>query len=161
MAEPAPEQTPGAAASDAPGFDPNRVFHANHFRLEIQNVGTAQFVEIGNLAVSVATIPFRAGGEGQVVHQLPGQVELAPLVCRYGVTSSPSLWQWMQSSMRGQVVRRNVSVLYLDADGVTELKRYNLTEAWPCQWNAAELHSLENQVAIESLSITFETIDRV
>lgn len=148
------------ASSGAPAVETNRVFNSNHFKIEIEGIGTAQFVEIGGLAVNVARIPFRAGGEGQVVHYLPGQIELAPLVCRYGVTASPNLWLWMQASMRGQVVRKNISVLYLDADGTTELKRYNLFDAWPCQWNASEMHSLENQVAIESLTITYESIER-
>ena len=156
-----PEQAnPAPAAPAAGNVAIDAVFHANHFKIEIEGIGTAKFVEVSGLAVNVARVPFRAGGEGQVVHYLPGQIDLAPLVCRYGVTASPNLWMWMQASIRGQVQRKNVSVMHLDADGTTELKRYNLYEAWPCQWNAAELHSLENQVAIESLAIAYEQLDQ-
>jgi phage tail-like protein len=140
---------------------PYQIYQANHFRLEIEGIGTAQFVEVSGLAVKVATIPYRAGGEGQVVHQLPGQVDLAPLVCRYGLTPDASVFAWMKASMRGEVVRRNVSVVHLASDGSTELSRYNLYDAWPCEWRASELHSLENHVAIETLAIVYEAIDRV
>jgi phage tail-like protein len=140
---------------------PYQIYQANHFRLEIEGIGTAQFVEVSGLAVKVATIPYRAGGEGQVVHQLPGQVDLAPVVCRYGLTPDNSVFAWMKASMRGEVVRRNVSVVHLASDGSTELSRYNLYDAWPCEWRASELHSLENHVAIESLAIVYESIDRV
>jgi phage tail-like protein len=140
---------------------PYQIYQANHFRLEIEGIGTAQFVEVSGLAVKVAAIPYRAGGEGQVVHQLPGQVELSPLVCRYGLTPDASVFAWMKASMRGEVVRRNVSVVHLASDGSTELSRYNLYDAWPCEWRASELHSLENHVAIESLAIVYESIDRV
>jgi phage tail-like protein len=140
---------------------PYAIYQANHFRLEIEGIGTAQFVEVSGLAVRVAAIPYRAGGEGQIVHQLPGQVELAPLVCRYGLSPDPSVFGWMKASMRGEVVRRNVSVIHLASDGNTELGRYNLFDAWPCEWRASTLHSLENHVAIETLTLVYEAVDKV
>jgi phage tail-like protein len=135
-------------------------YRAYHFKLEVEGIVAAHFTECHGLAVRVAPIAYRAGGEGDTVHQLPGPVEYAPVVLRYGVTGSPSLWEWMRASMRGHVVRKNVSLLYLDPDGVTELSRYNLYEAWPCEWRAAELDSLSREVAIETLALAIGSVDR-
>lgn len=132
-----------------------------HFQLEIQGIASAYFTECTGLAVSVTTIPFRAGGEGQTVHQLPGPVQYSPAVLRYGVTDSPVLWQWMKASISGYADRKNVSLLYIDHDGVTELNRYNLFGAYPSQWHAASLDSMARDVAVETLVLTFESIDRV
>jgi phage tail-like protein len=158
MPEAARPPAPAAAAAAAGAT--SEPFRAYHFKLEVEGVIAAHFTQCSGLAVRVNTIAYRAGGEGQVVHQLPGPVDYAPLVCRYGVTDSADLWKWMQASMRGHVARKHLSVLYLDSDGVTELKRYNLYEAWPCEWHAAPLDSLDRQVAIETLAITYESIDR-
>lgn len=150
------QATPTAAQPGAPD-EPYRNYH---FKLEIEGIVAAHFTEFSGLAARVEHIPYRAGGEGQTVHQLAGQVHYPPVELRYGVTASPSLWQWMQASLRGHAIRKNVSLLYLDPDGVTELTRYNLYEAWPCEWRAAELDALSREVAIETLVLAIESIDR-
>ncbi len=98
-------QEPAAAAVPAGADEPYRAYH---FKLEIEGIVAAHFTECSGLTARVETIPYRAGGEGQTVHQLAGQVNYAPVELRYGVTPSPSLWQWMQASMRGHAVRKNV-----------------------------------------------------
>lgn len=135
-------------------------YRSYHFQLEIEGIVSAYFTECTGLAVNVTSIAFRAGGEGQTVHQLPGPVHYAPAILRYGVTDSPVLWQWMKASMSGHVQRKNVSVLYMDQDGITELTRYNLFDAWPCEWRAAPLDSMSQDVAVETLGVCFDSMDR-
>lgn len=135
-------------------------FRAYHFSLEIEGVTAAQFVECSGLSARVERIAYRSGGEGQTVHQLVGNVDYAPMMLRYGVTADAALWQWMQQSLRGQVVRKAISVVYLATDGQAEQGRYNLYEAWPCEWRAAPLDSMAREVAIETLSITYESLER-
>ena len=38
-----------------------------------------------------------------------------------------------------QVERKNVSIVILDSQGVTEVMRWNLNDAWPAEWNGALL----------------------
>ena len=48
-----------------------------------------------------------------------------------------------------------------DSDGTTEVMRWDLINAWPSAWRGAALDALSHEVAIESLTIVFESLNRV
>lgn len=135
-------------------------YRAYQFKLVINGVTEGHFTECSGLAVRVNTIKYREAGQSQIVHSLPGPVEYADVTLRYGVTASRELWDWLQRSMAGQAERRNVSIVLLDTSGVDEVMRWNLINAWPNQWQGAALDTMERTVAIESLTLTFDQLER-
>ena len=153
------QKAPTSAATAAPGAfkDP---YGAYHFKLVIQGVTEGHFTQCSGLGVRVEAIKYREGGTSQVVHRLPGRVEYTDVTLRYGLTASKELWLWLDSAMKGTVQRRNVSVVVLAQDGVTEAVRFNLLNAWPCAWTGAPLDALSNEVAIEELTLVYETLER-
>lgn len=157
MTSPAPQ--PAETPSQAPGTfkDP---YGAYNFKLVIQGVTEGHFTQCSGLGVRVEAIKYREGGTSQVVHRLPGRVEYPDLTLRYGLTQSRELWLWLDSAMKGAVQRRNVSIVVLDQDGVTEAVRFNLINAWPSGWIGAVLDALSNEVAIEELTLVYETLER-
>ncbi|MCG5514138.1 phage tail protein [Ectothiorhodospira shaposhnikovii] len=42
---------------------------------------------------------------------MAGRVDYADLTLRYGMTASTQLWEWMESSIAGNVDRRHVSLI--------------------------------------------------
>ena len=106
----AAQTAPPAPTGAQPGtfIDP---FRAYNFKLEIQGVTAGHFTEVTGFDISVQAIPYREAGVGQVVRQIPGQVEYGAITLRYGLTSSRELWDWFMSSVKGKVERRNVSIV--------------------------------------------------
>jgi phage tail-like protein len=145
------------AAQTGTRVDP---FRAYNFKLEIQGVTEGHFTECGGLGIKIHAIAYREGGTSQVVHRLPGPVEYADITLRYGVTRSSEMWDWFMSTVKGKVERRNVSIVLVDNDGVTEVMRWNLVNAWPAEWRGALLDALSHEAAIESLALVFETLER-
>ena len=64
------------------------------------------------------------------------------------------------TGVEGHVERRNVSVLMLDTDDVAEVLRWDLINAWPAEWRGAPLDALGREVAIESMTLVFESLQR-
>ena len=64
------------------------------------------------------------------------------------------------SAVKGKVERKDVHIVMLDADGVGEKMRWSLGKAWPSAWRAAPLDALGRDVAIEELTLVYESIDR-
>jgi phage tail-like protein len=155
----AAQQGQGAAAPGPTGArtDPYRAYN---FKLEIQGVTEGHFTECSGLGVKVDVISYREGGNSQVIHRLPGQVSYADVTLRYGLTNSRQLWEWFLTSMRGKVERRNISIVLVDSDGVTEAMRWNLINAWVSEWRGAVLNASTHEVAIEAMTIVFETLER-
>lgn len=135
-------------------------YRAYNFKLIIQGVTQGHFTECSGMGVKVHDIKYREGGTAQVVHKLPGPVDYGDITLRYGLTASKELWLWFLTAVKGRVERKNVSIVLLDADGTTEVTRWNLVNAWPSEWRGAPLDAMGREAAIETLTLVFETLDR-
>lgn len=137
--------------------DPYRSYN---FQIQIRGVVEGHFTQCTNMGVKVDAISYREGGMQQIVHRLPGQVEYGDITLRYGLSSSSDLFNWMMSAVNGKVDRRTVAIVLLDADGVGEKLRWSLSNAWVAAWRAAPLDALGREVAIEELTLVYESIVR-
>lgn len=158
MPEAAQSNQPSSSGAQPGTFiDPYRAYN---FKLQIQGVTEGHFTQCSGLEVEVQPIRYREGGASQVVHVIPGPVSYGDVTLSYGLTSSIELWQWLTSAVQGSVQRRNVSILMLDSTGATEVMRWDLTNAWPTRWRGAPLDALNREIAIESVTLVFETLQR-
>jgi phage tail-like protein len=155
-----PEAAPPPAPSGASGqfVDPYRNYN---FKLEIQNITQGHFTECSSIGARIPALAYREAGNQQVVRRIPGPMEYADVVLRYGVTASDDLWRWFLAAAQGNVERKNVSIVLLDSAGTGEAMRWNLNRAWPKEWNGAALDARGKDVAIESITLVFETLERV
>ncbi len=161
MADAKPAETPPADpnAPAGPGqrFDP---FRAYNFKLQIDGINEAHFTQCSGIGVKVNAIRYREGGEAQIVHQLVGPVEYAEVTLKYGLSISPDLWNWFQKSVEGTPDPKHVSIVMLGPGGVGERLRWNLNDAWPSEWRGAPLDALGREIAIESLTLVYESVTR-
>jgi phage tail-like protein len=136
--------------------DPYKAFN---FLVEIDGVAVAAFSEVSGLESETAVIEYRTGSDG-TLRKLPGLTKFANLVLRRGITQDRDLWNWRQAVVTGDVQRRNGSVILLD-DQRNEVVRWNFAAGWPCKWQGPALNAKNNEVAIETLEIAHEGLERV
>lgn len=157
MPDPTPAQGGAQPAQLGQRADPYRSYN---FTLEIDAKIEGYFLQCSGLAAKVTPIRYREGGDGRTVHQLAGQVEYGEITLRYGLTDSRTLWDWFMTAVSGAPQRKNVSLIMQGPDGVGERMRWNLTDAWPCAFRGAELDAMGREIAIESLTLVCEKIER-
>jgi phage tail-like protein len=150
---PEPQAQPAAVVA----VDPYRNYN---FKLEIQGVTEGHFTACSGLGIRVKPIRYREGGIGQVVRAIPGSVDFSDVTLKYGLTKSRDLWDWMMKTVAGTVERRNVSIIVLEPNGADEGLRWNLMRAWPSEWRGAPLDAIGNHIAIEELTLAFDTLER-
>lgn len=156
---PEPTQKPKAQPAAGAGFkDPYGAFN---FKIVIGGVTAGHFTGFEGLGGSVESHEYREGGDGPLVHNLAGRVKYRPVTLHYGLTASKELWLWFESAMKGDVQRRNVSIVVLAPDGTTEAVRYNLVNAWPASFSGAPLDALGSETAVEHCTLVYETFERV
>ncbi|MFN3273954.1 MAG: phage tail protein [Paracoccus sp. (in: a-proteobacteria)] len=131
-----------------------------NFHVEIAGMVAGQFTAVSGLGARVHPIRYREAGAGQIVRSLPGPVEYAEATLRYGLSQGTELWAWMQTSVSGRVDRRNISIIMFGTDGTSEVLRWNLFNAWPSEWQGACLDTLGREVAIETLKLAFDRLER-
>jgi len=140
-----------------PNEDPYRSYN---FKLEIQGVTEGHFTECSGMGIKIHAIRYREGGTNQVVRCLPGPVEYGDITLRYGLTRTREMWDWFMQAVKGKAQRKNISVVLVDNDGVTEVMRWNLVDAWPAEWRGSLLDALGQEAAVESLTLVFDTLER-
>jgi phage tail-like protein len=135
-------------------------YRAYNFKLLINNVTEGHFTEVTGLGVKVDRISYREAGNNSVVRAIPGRVTYSAVTLRYGLTMSSELWEWLITAVEGRVSRRNVSIVMLEPTGATEVMRWNLINAWPEEWYGAPLDAMSRDLAIETLVLAHEGLQR-
>lgn len=149
----------GTGQSEAqPGVrqDPVRAYN---FRLAIQGVVQGHFTRLDGLGVRVTPILYREAGLNSTVRTIPGRVEYGPVTLSYGLSTSTELIDWLYAAVDGKVDRRNVSLSMLDDAASGEVRRWDLLNAWPCEWSGALLDSMGQELAIESLTLAYDRLE--
>ena len=137
-------------------LDPLRSYN---FYLEIDGITRAGFRECSGLDSSTDVVEYREGNEGRTPRKLPGLVKFSNITLKWGTTSDSELLDWRQQVADGEIERKNGSVVMIDDTG-TEIVRYNFRDAWPMKWTGTAFNATTNEVAIESLEIAHEGVNK-
>lgn len=133
---------------------------SRNFKLLINNVTGALFTGVSGLGFSIENISFREAGNNTIVRAVPGRITYTPVLLSAGMSASAELWDWIATVVRGKVSRRNVSIAMLDSTGSSEVMRWNLLNAWPQEWRSGPLDAMSRELAIESLVLAHEGLER-
>ncbi|MHC4954364.1 MAG: phage tail protein [Planctomycetota bacterium] len=136
--------------------EPQRAYN---FKLET-GISESHFTGCTGFGVSIDSIRYREGGEKQIEHRLAGAPRFHEATLHYGMTKGRELFDWLMKSVAGEVERRDCSIVMLTPAGI-EAVRWNLFQAWPCEWRGAPLDAMSREVAIERLVICYEGIEIV
>ena len=89
-----------------------------------------------------------------------GKVSYPDTTPKWGITDSKELYQWHLDVIRGQLQRKNSTVVLLVAAGNEKL-RWSFFNAWPCKWAGPTFNAKGTDVAIEKLVLTCESREQV
>lgn len=135
--------------------DPYKNFN---FLVEISGVTSAAFSEVTGLSSEVDCIEYREGGD-LTVRKLPGLRKFGNIVLKRGVTKSTELQDWHKNILNGVSDRRDGLIILLDED-MTPAVRWKFFNAFPRKWEGPDLKADGTEVAIESLELCCERIER-
>lgn len=136
--------------------DPFRNFR---FLVEIDGIVQGGFSECSGFGSNVEVIEYREGGDSTTVRKLPGKTTYSDIVLKWGVTVTRELYDWHLQVINGQISRRNGSVIILNDVG-EEVVRWNFFNAWPSKYDPVDLNAKGNDVAIDTLTVSCERLER-
>lgn len=136
--------------------DPYRNFN---FLVEIDGITQAGFTDCSGFGSSTDPIEYREGGENTTARKLPGLTKHNNISLKWGMTDSRELYDWYRDVVTGKVQRKNGSIIVLDLDG-KERVRWNFFNAWPAKWDGPAFSAKGNDVAVETLELAHEGIER-
>jgi phage tail-like protein len=128
-----------------------------NFRLEMDGLTRGTFHECTGFNSSIDLIEHSEGGG--LVLKLPGMTKYGNITLKRGVTADRELYDWHRDAINGTVTRRSGSIVVCDRKG-EEKARWNFFDAWPQRWEGPALNSEGTDVAIETLELAVERMER-
>jgi phage tail-like protein len=131
-----------------------------NFLVEIDGITRAAFHEVTGFDSTIDVIEHREGGENTALRKLPGMTKYSNIVLKWGITDDVQLYQWHRAVINGDIERKNGSIVLLNRLGA-EVGRWNFIRAWPTKYDAPDFNAEGNDVAIETLELAHEGLERV
>ncbi len=141
--------------------DRNDPYGNYRFRLEIDGIVQAGFSEVTIPDSSCEATEYRVGSDPPNFRKLSGLTKYGALVLKWGITDSMELYEWRKRIEQGliRLNRKNIAVILLDDDG-SDKARWEFANAWPSKYDAPDMNAKGSEVAVESIEIAFETMER-
>jgi len=131
----------------------------NNYRFIVQIDGiNAGFSEVIGLETESKPIEYREGGD-HIVRKLIGLPRYGNVTLKRGVTVTNELQKWHRNILNGQNDRRNGSISLLDESGGPAVT-WKIFNAWPTKWEGPDLNARGNEVAIETLVLCIDRLER-
>jgi phage tail-like protein len=131
------------------------------FRVEISGVPQAGFCEVVMPDSVSEVITTRDGTDIVTIRKQSGLITNSNLTLKWGLTASMDLYNWRKNIEQGKISsnRKNISVVLIDEEG-NDVARWDFNNAWPSKYKGPDLNAKGNEVAIETLEIVFESMQR-
>jgi phage tail-like protein len=134
-------------------------FASFNFKLEIEGITVAGFSEVTGLNQESNVIDYREGQEPITPRKLPGLNKFGNITLKRGISPDLSVYNWRKTVTDGDIERRNASIV-LHNEKHEEVVRWNLVNAWPSKYVGPDLKANANEMAIESIELTHEGVER-
>ncbi|MBN2627499.1 MAG: phage tail protein [Spirochaetales bacterium] len=130
-----------------------------NFKVEIDGVDYGNFTGVSGLGAT-AEVTDDIGGVDRNARKIPGKVRFETVTLTRNCDPKDTiLREWWKTVERGTPLRKAVSVVLFDRNGVDEIARRNLFECVPCGWDMSDLNSSETGSITESISFVYEDGD--
>ena len=130
-----------------------------HFKVEVLGLTPVaddlRFVEVGGLALEVATEDVPEGGENRFVQRYPGRAKYGDLVLKRGLLKTSEVWNWARQCIEDLDVQpRDVNVTLLNPDH-EPLMTWHVIGAFPVKWSVSDLNATANAFVVETMTLAY------
>src|SRR2546425_8605048 len=132
-----------------------------NFLVELDGIIRAAFHEASGFDSSIEITEHREGGENITNRKLPAMVKYSNITLKWGLADDRDLYDWHRQWATGDpaAARKSGSVILLDRQG-QEKVRWNFKEAWPAKWTGPSYSAESSELAIETLELAHEGLER-
>ncbi len=141
---------------------------AFHFKVSFSatlGLADTSFQSVSGLSVKLETEDVSEGGENRYVHKLPTKVTHSNLVLKRGIgklTSPLVIWckSVFEADFLAPIVPMPILIHLLDEKGIP-CRVWSVMNAFPVSWEVDEFNSTKNEVAIETIELSYTYSNRL
>jgi phage tail-like protein len=135
-------------------------YQGYNFIVEVDGLQCGGFSRVQGLESSITVEDRVEGGVNGYVHKILKETTYPSLVLTHGLTDEDTLWAWYDRTSRGQIERKNGTIMLLDDTGAAKMW-WDFHEALPVKWTGPALDAAQDgQVATESIELVHRGLTR-
>ena len=135
-------------------------FVAFRFEVKFDDLPAVGFSDCTGLQLETEVQDYSEGGLNTHLRKFPTRTKQTNLVLKRGIVDR-ELWDWYWDLTQGIVKRRSGSVVVRDPSGSEAVMEWQFRDAFPCKWLGPELSATQNNVAVETLELCHDGLERV
>jgi len=130
---------------------------AFYFKVMFTGLSDTSFQEVRGIASEIETEEVVEGGENRFVHRLPKVVKHPQLELKNGITSVRSpLVVWCKSVLEyGSTIKPTQVMVHLLNENGDPVRAWSFANAYPVKWEIDDFRSTKNDVAIETIILSY------
>jgi phage tail-like protein len=132
---------------------------AFRFEVSIDERPLGGFSECSGLQLETEVQDYAEGGQNDVLLKFPTRTKQTNITLKRGIVDR-QLWDWHHDLTQGRVQLRSGSILVRDPAGEQVLMEWQFQRAFPCKWVGPELNAGQSNVAVETLELCHQGLDR-
>jgi phage tail-like protein len=132
------------------------------FHVELDGIlSRTSFQEASGFDSAIDVSEYREGGDNETLRKVPAKAKYSNIVLKWGTSDDADLYKWHMQWVKGDPAakRKNGSIILLDRQG-NEKIRWNFVNAWPVKWTGPSFNAKGNDIAIETLELAHEGLER-
>jgi len=131
-----------------------------HFSVSLGGGAPIGFSEVSGLTQEVQAIEYRDGLMSYTTLPLkrPGLKKASNITLKRGIVQTDNtFYDWLNNSGQPNVDRRDITITLLN-DENNPVFVWSISQAWPVKIEGPGLKATGNEIAIESIELTYENI---
>jgi phage tail-like protein len=137
----------------------NDPFPAFRFEVRLDDLPVAGFSECTGLRLETDVQEYNEGGLNSVVRKFPTRTKQSNVTLKRGIVDRV-MWDWYFDLTQGVVDPRSGSIIVRDPSGENVVMEWHIRDAFPCKWMGPDLNATQNSVAVETLELCHQGIER-
>ncbi len=129
------------------------------FEVRLDGISLAGFSECTGLQLETEFQDYMEGGVNDYVHKFPTRTKQGNLTLKRGIVDV-QLWEWYFDQSKGTIAPKDGAIVVHDASGAEVVMEWLFTDAMPVKWQAPDFNATQNNVAVETLELSYLTLDR-
>jgi phage tail-like protein len=129
------------------------------FTVVFDDLPPGGFTDCSGLQSETEVQEYAEGGLNEHTWRLPGRTRQSNVTFKRGIVNKV-LWDWHRAIAAGDFKARNCTILVHDPSGGADVIEFQLVEAFPAKWIGPELAAGQNNLALETLEVAHQGLQR-
>ena len=134
-------------------------FLAFRFEIQMDEISVAGFSECTGLQLETEVQDYPEGGWNQFLRKFPGRTKQSNITLKRGIVDR-EMWQWYFDITQGKIRYRDGTIRVRDEAGKQPVIEWRFSGAFPFKWVGPDLNATQAAVAVETMEICFQGLER-